>query len=677
MKASNINFSSLLNDRQLAAVQFTDGPLLILAGAGSGKTRVITYRIVHLLAKGVPQSEILAVTFTNKAAKEMAHRVKAAVPRKLSRLTISTFHSFGAQVLREKCSLLGYRPNISIYDAQDQVSLLKETAREMGMRTDEFDFVKVAGFLSGIKTGRNGWKNADKGMKGLFREYQKNLKLANAVDFDDLIVLPVAILKDFPEAKREYQDRFRHILVDEFQDTSVNQYELMKLLAEGHRNICVVGDDDQSIYSWRGASFHNIVRFEKDFAGAREIKLEQNYRSTRTILRGANGLIGHNKNRKPKELWSGLPEGEPIGLSYPENELEEAKYIADTIRTLIIRESLSYHGFGVLVRANYLTRAIEEVFQAEGLPYRISGGTGFYERQEVRDILAYLRVIANRDDDTALLRIINTPRRGLGRKLLEQVMLFAGGKGVSLATAMSAMSTMTPPGVGFDEKARGLIVEFLDLIERSRERFSPAKRMAEALKALVDEIDYWGHLVSETKDKEAARWKFGNVESLIGSLADFEEDPDNFGPDLYEYLKRVTLASRDDLDDNDGSGRVNVMTIHAAKGLEFPVVFVAGVEEGIIPHSRSMEEAGADQEEERRLFYVAMTRAKGRLFLSSCSSRRKMGKPSTAAPSPFIDEIPQSCLSVMQDDTPVGSEEAARLFAEARKKLAKDFSGEK
>jgi DNA helicase-2/ATP-dependent DNA helicase PcrA len=659
-----------LNEYQLAAVQATEGPLLILAGAGSGKTRVITYRIAQLLAKGVPQSEVLAVTFTNKAAREMAQRVKQLIPRKLSRLTISTFHSFGAQILREKGSLLGYRPNLTIYDSQDQVSLMKETAREMAMKTDEYDFAKVAGYLSGIKTGRKAWKASDKALKPLFKEYQKNLKLANAVDFDDLIVLPIKILGESEEARTAYRERFRYILVDEFQDTSANQYELMKLLAEGRGNICVVGDDDQSIYSWRGASFENIVKFERDFPGLRVIKLEQNYRSTRAILRAANGLISHNKNRKPKQLWSGLPEGEPIELSYPDNELEEAEHIADAIRALAIRHSLTYHDFAVLVRANHLTRALEEVFRKESIPYVISGGTGFFERQEVRDVLAYLKVIVNHDDDTSLLRIVNTPRRGLGRKLLEHVMIYAAKQGFSLYSAMSAAVAGKVPAV--EEKARGLISEFLQLIEGFRERFFSGDKIAPSLKALVEEIDYWGHLMAETKDKDAARWKLANVESLIGSVADYEEDPDNVSPSIYDYLRNVSLAGRDDLEEKDSSGRVNVMTIHAAKGLEFPVVFVAGVEEGIIPHARSVEEANADEEEERRLFYVAITRAQRRLFLSACSSRRRMGRPCESVPSPFLDEIPPECLSVREQEGDLAAEEAARLFAEARRRFVKE-----
>ena len=645
-----------------------DGPVLILAGAGSGKTRVITYRIAFLLTKGVPQSEILAVTFTNKAAREMAQRIRSLVPRKLSRLTISTFHALGAQILREKASILGYRPGFSIYDTQDQASLIKETGREMGLKGDALDLTEATRVISEVKNGRATWTAENSHLKGLFSEYQKNLKLYNAVDFDDLITLPVQLLTEREEVRAGYTARFRYVLVDEFQDTSGNQYEMMRLLVGAEKNVCVVGDDDQSIYSWRGASYENIRRFETDFSGAREIKLEQNYRSTGTILKAANALISHNASRKPKALWTGLPEGEPIEIFSAENELEEAEHISSGIRTLMIRDSLRYQDFGVLLRANHLTRALEETFRRENIPYVISGGMSFFERQEVRDMLAYLKLIANHDDDTSLMRIINTPRRGIGRKLLEHVAAHAAEKHCSLFSALTELAEK--PGAGLEEKSRAAAGEFADLVSRFRLRLLGGKKMAQGLRELVEEVDYWGHLVSENRDardKDVVKWKFGNVESLIGSVADFAEDPENENPSLFDYLARVTLASRDDLDDKEEAGRVNLMTIHSAKGLEFPVVFIAGVEKDIIPHARSVEEGDANLEEERRLFYVALTRAERRLYLSWCSSRRRMGKPVEAVPSPFLEEIPEDCLRMGASD-----ENFAPDFAAAWKKIAKE-----
>ena len=663
-----VDFSTLLNEKQAEAVRTTEGPLLIIAGAGSGKTRVITYRIAQLLAKGVPQSDILAVTFTNKAAREMEQRVKQLIPRKLTRLTVCTFHAFGARVLREKHEILGFRPHFSIYDSQDQATLLKETARELGMKGDSLDLQAASQHFSSIKTRRASWGPETQDLKPLYQEYQRNLRTCNAVDFDDLLMLPLELLEKDPAVRAEYHDHFRYMLVDEFQDTSAAQYELMRLLVGPSGNICVVGDDDQSIYSWRGASYENIVRFERDFPGVVEIKLEQNYRSTRTILKVANALIQKNTSRKPKALWTGLAEGDAVELYAAESELDEAEHVVSRIRTLMIRESLRYQDFGVLLRANHLTRALEEVFRRENIPYVVSGGMSFFERQEVRDMLAYLKLIANHDDDTSLLRIINTPRRGIGRKLVERAAAHATAHGGSLFSAVAALGSQ--PGLGLEEKSMTAAQEFVTLVEESRQKFLSGGKMAAALRGLVEEIDYWGHLLAENKDardKDVVKWKFGNVESLIGSLADFEEDPDAVNPSLYDYLARVSLASRDDLDARDAGGRVNLMTIHAAKGLEFPVVFVAAVEKDVIPHVRSMEESEANVEEERRLLYVALTRARKHLFLSYCSSRRRMGKPVEAFPSPFLEELPQECLTALVVD-----EDFTPDFTNAWKKITKE-----
>ena len=665
---ARLDLAALLNEKQGEAVSALDGPLLIIAGAGSGKTRVITYRIAHLIEKGVPQSDILAVTFTNKAAREMSHRVKELIPRKLTRLTVATFHAFGAQILRERYELLGYRQNFSIYDSQDQASLVRETAREVGLKGDSVDLQAAAQFISSMKTGRAKWNGETNHLKPLFTEYQKNLRLYNAMDFDDLIMLPLEVLGKNPEVRKEYHERFRYLLVDEFQDTSAAQYDLMKLLVGPEENVCVVGDDDQSIYSWRGANYENIVRFERDFPRVREIKLEQNYRSTKVILKAANALISRNTNRKPKALWSGLPEGDPIEVYSAENEIDEAEYIVSRIRTLMIRESLKFQDFGVLLRANHLTRALEEVFRKENIPYLISGGMSFFERQEVRDMLAYLKLIANHDDDTSLLRIINTPRRGIGKKLLERATAHATANHCSLFSAIASFGTQ--PGLLGDEKSHSAAAEFADMIVEYRSRFLSGKKLAQSLQELVEELDYWGHLVSENKDakdKDVVKWKFGNVESLMGSLADFESDPDAVQPSLFDYLARVSLASRDDLDSKDTGGRVNLMTIHSAKGLEFPVVFVAAVEKDIIPHARSVEEAEANLEEERRLFYVALTRAQRHLYLTFCASRRRMGKPVESYPSPFLDELPAECVTM-----PAEEKDFVPDFASAWKKIAQE-----
>jgi DNA helicase-2/ATP-dependent DNA helicase PcrA len=667
------DFTRLLNPEQLRAVESLEGPLLILAGAGSGKTRVITCRIARLLARGAAQSSILAVTFTNKAAREMSHRVRGLAGRKLPRLTVSTFHAFGVRVLREDGAALGYRANFSIYDESDRGTLLKEAARELGFGRD-LDLYAVAGLFSRLKSHLADWQEETERFRPLFKEYQARLRLHNAVDFDDLIRLPIELFEGRPEVLARYRERFRHFLVDEFQDTSLQQYRLIRLLAQESRNLCVVGDDDQSIYSWRGANFENLQLFEQDFPGYLEIKLEQNYRSTARILAAANGLIRNNAARKPKTLWSSLGEGEPVTVVQPQDESREGEYIAGRIRAAALKERVPLSQFGVLVRTNSLTRALEEAFVHENLPYAVSGGMSFFQRAEVKDLLAYLRVMANPDDEVSLVRILNTPRRGIGRRTLEAAVETARARSCSLFGALSALLAAADSPLA--DKAREPIAEFLELLEEFRERFHKTKRqMAAALRGLVDRIDYWGHLVQDNPKAAVARWKLANVESLVDSLAAYEQDPDNLDPSLYQYLNRVTLMSQEDSQDQNGQQKVQLMTIHAAKGLEFDTVFVAAVEKDLIPHARAVEEGEANYEEERRLFYVALTRAKRRLTLSACRARRRRGELKEAQPSPFIQEIPRELLDFQElEEAELPPEDASLLFARMKEGLGKPES---
>jgi len=426
-----------LNPEQFKAVTTVDGPILIIAGAGSGKTRVITFRIAHMLDIGIPQSQILALTFTNKAAREMEERIKQLTGKKLQNLTVSTFHAFGVRILRQNIEQLGWRENFSIYDETDRSSLIKETGRELKFTADALDVYKIGNLFSNIKTGRKNWESANDMYRQLYEGYQEGLKLYNAVDFDDLITLPIKLFHEHPDILAAYRERYKYIMVDEFQDTSHQQYEMMHLLAG--TNVAVVGDDDQSIYSWRGADYQNIVQFEKDFPNVQEIRLEQNYRSTETILAAANGVISHNTNRKEKHLWSGNGNGKPIEIFMPENETAEADFIAESIQGIAMEEKLKYDQFGVLMRANTQSRPLEEAFLEANIPYTMSGGTSFFERKEIKDVISYLRVIANHDDDVNLLRIINTPRRGIGRSLLEQINTAARAMKSSLWTAIDAL----------------------------------------------------------------------------------------------------------------------------------------------------------------------------------------------------------------------------------------------
>ena len=667
--SAKLDFKALLNDFQSDAVTTINGPLLIIAGAGSGKTRVITYRMAYMLQEGIPQSSILALTFTNKAAREMEERVKDLTKRKLTNLTVSTFHAFGVQVLRKTIHKLGYRENFSIYDQTDQISLIKETARSLRMSPEALEMTKLIGLFSSIKTGRKTWDEMNDMFRPLYEEYQSHLKVYNAVDFDDLIMLPIRILKTNPDVLEEYRTRFRYLMVDEFQDTSMNQYEFMKLIADGSRNVCVVGDDDQSIYSWRGANYENLVRFERDFSELREIKLEQNYRSTDTILAAANGLISHNKNRKTKELWTGSSGGKPIEVFYPEDERREGEFIASMIKTLQFKERLKYHDVGVLVRTNNLTRALEEAFLAENIPYKVSGGESFFQRQEIKDVIAYLRIMANPDDDVSILRVINTPRRGIGKKTIELITETAKTRNCSFYSAMSAIVHAEDAPAG--EKIKTELASFMALVEEHRATALKPKKIAEAVKALVAAIDYWGYLVVEyQKNDKVAKWKYKNIELFTNSIEDWEKDPENLNPGLYNYLNRISLITRDDLEDENDKGKVNLMTIHSAKGLEFEVTFLAGVEDHLIPHARSLDENEENLEEERRLFYVAITRAKQKLYITACRQRKVLRETVESSPSPFLEEIPKELIVYHEEEAPITQEQAVDFFAGLKQKLA-------
>ena len=655
-----------LNPEQAKAVNTINGPVLIIAGAGSGKTRVITFRIAHMLESGIPQSQILALTFTNKAAREMEQRIKELTGKKLQNLTISTFHALGVKILREYIDWLGWRQNFSIYDEVDRNQLIKESAKELKIATETLDVYGVGTLFSQIKTGQKNFTAQTAVYRPLYNEYQAGLKLFNAVDFDDLIMLPIKLFTEHPDVLAVYKNRYRYVMVDEFQDTSIQQYQMMHLIADD--NVCVVGDDDQSIYSWRGANYENIRLFEKDFPHLVEIKLEQNDRSTGTILAAANGVISHNTNRKEKALWSGNGSGKPIEIFIPENEAAEADFIADTILTEKMRENRSYADFGVLIRTNGLGRAIEEAFLDANIPYRMSGGTSFFQRKEIKDIISYLRVIANPDDDINLLRIINTPRRGIGKKTLEVLSAIATEKECSIRMAIHALLERPPDD--FREKSLADLEEFVELISSERKQLLSGKGLANKVRKLVERIQYFDYLTQEfQKNEKAARFKFLNIESLLQSIDTWETNPDNFDPSLYTYLNRITLLSRDDQNEED-TGEVNIMTIHAAKGLEFPVVFIAGAEEGIIPHARSMEENAGDVEEERRLFYVAITRARDKLIITSCRTRRRQAGLLECSPSPFLEEIPAELVQYHEPETEAKEEDIAKMFAQMKKKFS-------
>ncbi len=653
-----------LNEKQYMAAKQLEGPLLVIAGAGSGKTRMITYRMAYMLEQGIHQSNILALTFTNKAATEMAERVKEITGQRLSNLTVSTFHAFGVKILRKTIDKLGYKDNFSIYDQTDKISAIKNAAREMGIHPESLDTFELANLFSAVKMGRTRWNSGNKQFRELYDSYQEHLFLYNAVDFDDLINLPIKIFKEFPDVLRSYQEQFKYIMVDEFQDTSLRQYEFIKLLGKRYRNLCVVGDDDQSIYSWRGANYQNIVNFEKDFPELTEIKLEQNYRSTKNILAAANKLISHNKNRKEKELWTGVEHGRSIEIFYPDNETKEAEFITEMIQTLVMRDGVKYHDFGILVRTNSLSAIIENALLSDNLPYKVSGGKSFFQRKEIKDIVAYMRILENPDDDVNLLRILNTPRRGIGNATLKKIRELSELQGYSLYSAMVALrwaadSPVTP-------KAKESIEEFIDLIENFREKIAEGEKLVPTIQRLIERIDYWGYLLLEhQKNDKVAKWKYKNIGIFMDIFDRWEKNPDNKDKKLINFLNRITLITRDD-DSDDEKGKINLMTIHASKGLEFEIVFLAGVENNIIPHARSLEENPDNIEEERRLFYVAITRAKKKLFMTCCKTRKIGHEIIDTGPSPFLDEIPGDLIEFHVPETEVDKEEAEDYFSKIK-----------
>ena len=658
-----------LNPEQRTAVTTVAGPLLIIAGAGSGKTRVITVRIAYMLAQGVDPKSILALTFTNKAANEMKHRVKELAGPRAKELTVSTFHAFGLIVLRRYFRAVGLRDNFTIYDTADQIALLKETAREERMPPDELNLSDLLNSFSRIKTGRTPLSLLSEQYQQLYRSYQSHLRLYNAVDFDDLIVEPARLLEENEKARDHYEERFAHIMVDEFQDTSLNQYRFLNSLAKRNRNVCVVGDDDQSIYSWRGANYTNLVNFERDYPERLEVKLEQNYRSTGTILQAANQLIGNNTNRKGKELWTGIDIGHPIELYYADDDNDEARFIAEQIKSLTLRERIPYSDMGVLVRTNSLSRLLEEAFLSENIPYHISGGQSFFQRREIKDLIAYLRVFQNPDDDISLLRILNTPRRGIGRRTLEQLTAVAEERKCSLYSAISLAAHGEATSVSAAVKQD--LQSFTELVEQYQELLSKKYKIHKSLEKLIHQIDYWAYLVVEhQKNDKIAKWKWRNINLFIDITKSYEIDPDNVNPSLPGFLNRITLQGRDEVaDEEEEENKLHLMTIHAAKGLEHKIVFLAGVEDGILPHARAVEEDPANLEEERRLFYVAITRARQKLVMSTARRRRIMREVVEMSPSPFLEEIPQELITVRDFDAVVDKEEGSSYFAELKEKL--------
>ena len=652
-----------LNPMQKEAVLHTEGPLLILAGAGSGKTRVLTHRIAYLIEeKEVNPWNILAITFTNKAAGEMRERVDSLVGFGAESIWVSTFHSTCVRILRRYIEHLGYTTSFSIYDSDDQKTLMKQVFKTLDIDTKQYKERSVLGIISSAKDKlispeefllNAGQDFRQKKVGEIYREYQNQLKKNNALDFDDLIVKTVELFQNDSQILDYYQERFRYIMVDEYQDTNTAQFKLISLLASKYGNLCVVGDDDQSIYRFRGADIENILSFEQTFPGARVIKLEQNYRSTQNILDAANGVIRHNRGRKEKSLWTANGTGDEILFKQFDDARDEADYIARQIRD----SEFSYQDQAVLYRTNAQSRLLEERCIFYNVPYRLVGGVNFYQRKEIKDILAYLKTVANGVDDLSVLRIINVPKRGIGATSMGRVTMFASEHGMSLYSALREARMV--PGLG---KAVEKIGRFISQMECFRAMAqSEEYSIQDLIEAILEETGYEEELKAEGEIEAETRME--NIQELINKAAAYEEDSQH--PSLDEFLEQVALVA--DIDNVDSSeDRVTLMTLHSAKGLEFPKVYLAGMEDGLFPGMMAVSsDDPTDMEEERRLCYVGITRAKKELVITAARKRMTHGETRYCKPSRFVEEIPAELLKEERLEPVLGSARGADSFGGA------------
>ena len=636
-----MNIYDGLNPAQAQAVAHINGPLLIMAGAGSGKTKVLTCKIANLLDNGISPYNILAITFTNKAATEMRERVDRMIGEKAKYVWLSTFHSFCAKFLRFEIEALGiYKKNFVIYDTQDAQTLIKNCLKELNLDEKQYSPYAVQSAISNAKnmmmTPADFANNASdffaRKISEIYNMYQANLVENNALDFDDLLMLAVKVLQEHKDIRQKYQERFKYILVDEYQDTNGAQYQLTSLLAGMYRNLCVVGDADQSIYGWRGADIRNIMDFEKDYPEATVIKLEQNYRSTKTILNAANMVIEHNIDRKPKKLWTDNPQGEKIIHYTANDERDEAKFITEEAIKQKTLFNVSYGDMAVLYRTNAQSRALEEGFMRAGVPYTMVGGLKFYDRKEIKDILAYLRLIYNPEDTISLKRIINVPKRSLGAVTIDKLAQFAEMYNMTLFDAVSAPETapITPKAKQSLANFAEFVIEMINL--------STELSVHDLIEKVIDKSGYKADLEKENTVENQTRIE--NIKELLSVAKDFEKTTDE--PTLENFLSTVSLVS--DIDNADiEDDRVTLMTMHSAKGLEFPVVFLAGMEEGLFPHSRTLMNE-TEIEEERRTCYVGITRAERKLYITNAKGRMLFGRTVSYEPSRFISEIPSQYL---------------------------------
>jgi DNA helicase II / ATP-dependent DNA helicase PcrA len=668
-----------LNPQQRQAVETINGPVLILAGAGTGKTRVITFRIAHMVRKGIAPGNILGVTFTNKAAREMQERVRKLLPERKSeaggqkpdRPTICTFHSLCVRILRQHIEKLGYKRNFVIYDESEQLGAIKKILSSISTKGEKVDPAAVLAMLSKFKNGGEpakafGDQNVHALAEHVRKRYESALHACNAVDFDDLILLTLRLFREHPEALEACRAKFRYVMVDEYQDTNAAQFELVHSLTKEHRNFCVVGDDDQSIYGWRGAEIANLLDLEKHFPEVKVVKLEQNYRSTTTILTAANAIIKNNIRRRAKALWSQKGQGVKIALRPYETDEDEARNVVEQIEFARLARRVPWSQNAILFRTNIQSRPLETALRTAGVRYHLIGGQSYFDRREVRDLLAYLKTFLNPNDDVSLLRIANVPARGLSDVTMERLL------GASHERKCSVFAAMKNPAVTttFQSKTCASVDAFVAFIESTRAALHDTGRAHDQhglelwAERFLDEMGYLNELRRSEKDKEAGENRVRNLKELVATLDNNYANGKPLHDRLESFLEDITLDSdREDEEENKGDA-VTLITMHSCKGLEFPHVYIVGLEDGLLPHSRSKVEGTMD--EERRLFYVAVTRAMQTLAISHCAGRKKYGQLMPCHPSPFLKELPPELVETEESKKPVTVETGKNLFAAMR-----------
>lgn len=677
-----LNLSSL-NPQQRQAVETLNGPVLILAGAGTGKTRVITFRIAHLIAKGVAPENVLAVTFTNKAAREMQERIRKLIPvpakrpntsgqsAKDSRPTICTFHSLCVRILRQHIEKLGYKKNFVIYDESEQLSAVKKILAQISAKGEKTDPAAVLSLLSRFKNGgEKAAAFADESVRALAQHirtrYESALRACNAVDFDDLILLTLKLFTEHPDALESCRAKYRYVMADEYQDTNASQFQLIHALAANHRNFCVVGDDDQSIYGWRGAEIGNLLDLEKHFPEVKVVKLEQNYRSTNTILNAANAIIKNNPRRRPKQLWSSKGQGNKIILRTYTNDEDEARNVVEQIEFGRIAHRVPWSDNAILFRTNIQSRPLETALRQAGVRYHLIGGQSFFDRREIKDFIAYVKMFLHPHDDVSLLRVANVPARGLSDVTMERLLAASHERKGSVFSAMKNPLVLTE----FQTKTRESIERFVELIERTGAQLHQDISASLRLwgEKFLEEIGYFNELRRGEKDADAAENRIRNLRELVATLDNFGQTNTQPADRLQTFLEDITLDAERLEEKEEAGDAVTLITMHSCKGLEFPRVFIVGLEEGLLPHSRSATEGTLD--EERRLFYVAVTRAMQGLVISHCGGRKKYGQLMPCHPSRFLKELPPELVEDPSVDKKPVSDASAKSMFDALRSVA-------